>query len=179
LVALFVTATVAFLLPSVLPPPPSTHLVVLAAHDLPQGTLLEADDLTTHTVPATVVPDDAISDLDAVIGTVLPRDLLAGDLVTARHLADDGAVDLSGRVVLEIPVDPGLRERLHEGDRLLLTVQVAGGSGQRMIQAPVVTDPGALDTGSMPSLLVAVPLEDTADVARARNEGWIVVGIIG
>jgi hypothetical protein len=31
----------------------------------------------------------------------------------------------------------------------------------------------------MPSLLVAVPLEDTADVARARNEGWIVVGIIG
>src|SRR5262245_33296878 len=60
---------------------------VVAARDLPVGTVLRARDLTTRAVHASQLPDGALEDRAALPGRVVAVPVLRGSFVTRRHVA--------------------------------------------------------------------------------------------
>lgn len=72
------------------PPPPLTIDVLVAAHSLPAGTLMKDDDFTQHAVPATNVPQGALTNTpenrSELRGALLRRYLDAGTALMARDI---------------------------------------------------------------------------------------------
>jgi pilus assembly protein CpaB len=61
---------------------------VVADVDLAAGTTTRANTLRVALVPASLRPDDAVTTLDDAVGRVVTVPLLAGAVVTGRHLGD-------------------------------------------------------------------------------------------
>lgn len=104
--------------------------VMVAATDLPAGARLTAADLDRTTRPAALVPPDALQEAVAV-GGQLGGSLLAGDVLTARHLlGDDGiAAGLSdGRAAY--PIDATLTGPLPTGQRVDVVAGAIDGRGR-------------------------------------------------
>src|SRR4051794_30664743 len=64
---------------AIAPPPPDTVDVLVAARDLPSGTLLDDDDLVARTYPAELAPPDASA---AATGRVLAAPMGRGEVLT-------------------------------------------------------------------------------------------------
>lgn len=77
--------------------------VVVARHDLPLGTTIEAGDLDVVTRHESQVPDNALRNFDDAVGVVVAVPLVADATILAAHLADP---DRSG---LDAVVPPGMR----------------------------------------------------------------------
>lgn len=60
--------------------------IVIAAHDLPAGAQLTADDLDRASLPLDYAPPGALSDPSLAVGRTIAADMLAGEVVTATRL---------------------------------------------------------------------------------------------
>jgi pilus assembly protein CpaB len=120
------------------PPPPATIDVLVAAHSLPSGTLMKAEDLIKRAVPTAEVPKGALIDNPEVRaelrGALLRRYLDSGNILITSdvlHPRDRGflaAVLASGTRAISVGVDPvtGDGGMIWPGDRvdLILTQEL-------------------------------------------------------
>jgi Flp pilus assembly protein CpaB len=74
------------------------HTVFVAAHDLPLGATLGANDLEGISRYASMIPDQAIVDPDDALGRIVAVPVVAGSVVRAAHLTDRDRGGVSGLV---------------------------------------------------------------------------------
>lgn len=180
------------LLPSFAPAATTTVPVVVAARDLPAGTLLGAEDLTTADVPSALVPAGALGDPRAVQGHRIATALGAGAAVpsTALRSPDDPGTS-PGRAVIAAPADRALVPYLTAGTAVEVVVPDAGSAEPRRIRAVVAqaddsaghANPGMSGTessgGAGAVVLLSVEPTDVPDIAYATREGWVVLAVVG
>ncbi|MFH1186183.1 MAG: SAF domain-containing protein [Chloroflexota bacterium] len=72
------------------PTPPSETRITVAfvTHDVAEGSILAAADVTLTEVPIELAPRDAITNLDNAIGRITKTDLLQGEMVLEHNLAN-------------------------------------------------------------------------------------------
>lgn len=75
-------------LPAPTPLPALTEKVVVVTHDLPIGSLLQAEDLRVIEMPVELASPGAIRDVETAIGRLTKVQLVTGELVMSHHLAD-------------------------------------------------------------------------------------------
>lgn len=142
------------------PPPPSVAVTV-AVRDLPAGTVLEADDLTTRDFTPDSVPDDLVA---APAGRALAGPLRSGEPITDVRLVGpaltEGHPELAA-VPLRLP-DAGMVDLLRVGDRIDL----------------VAADPqgGVAEVVAVDVPVLAIPRADTEPSATGLAGRLVVVG---
>jgi Flp pilus assembly protein CpaB len=147
LAALCSAGAVAAGLHAVAAPPPATVAVLTAAHDLPAGTVLHADDLGSVAFAAGSVPDGLAGD---AVGRTLASPVRAGEPITDVRLVGAGLADAHPELTampIRLP-DPGGVALLDPGDRidLLATDPQAGGSRVVATGALVLAVPSTSST---------------------------------
>ncbi len=122
---------------AIAPPPPDTVDVLVAARDLPSGTLLDDNDLVARTYPAELAPPDASA---AATGRVLAAPMGRGEVLTdVRVVGPALAAAAVGETVLPVRLpDPGMATLLRAGDRIDL-VATDPGTGETTVVARDVT----------------------------------------
>jgi len=154
-------------------PPPPTVPVTVAAHDLPAGTVLAGDDLTTLGFAHGTPPDGLAR---RPLGQVLAAPVRRGEPITDSRLL--GPTLTKGHPgVVAMPVrlpDAAMAELLRVGDSIdLLAADPQGGSPLPLTDGALVLalPPRAPDTATdgLPGRVVVlgVPRSDVPDVAQA------------
>lgn len=164
--------------------------VLVAAHDLPVGTVLTASDLRTAAVPAP--PDGALpaADPGVATGRAVASPVRRGEVLTDVRLLGDGGPDPGpGRVALPIPVgDRTVAGLLRPGMRVTL-VGVSGGSsggapgtvraspltGAAIVLATASDPDQASARGGAVTVLVSVPAEVAPTVTAAAVADSLLV----
>lgn len=67
--------------------PAETEAIVVAAHDVPPGWTLTADDLRERKLPVAAIPDDVFRTPEEVMGRVASERMLAGEFLREERLA--------------------------------------------------------------------------------------------
>jgi Flp pilus assembly protein CpaB len=138
LIAATLTAVAALAaLRTLAPPPAETVEVLVAARDLPSGSLLDEDDLVARDWPADLAPADAAS---AAAGRVLAAPISRGEALTDVRLVGPGlALAHPGETVVPVRLpDPGMAALLHAGDEVDL-MATDPGTGEATLVARDVT----------------------------------------
>lgn len=163
------------------PAPLSTHILVLA-RDVPAGSELSTQDLTSATVPPALAGPEMMRSADEAVGSRLAVGLPAGFPVTGRVLVGPGLASgtAPGEVVVPVRLaDAAVARTLHPGDRVDLMAATAdaaaseGGAAVVAAGALVVArgddgDGGLLGSEQPASLVyVAVPQATAPDVVGA------------
>ena len=166
LAALLVAVATAAGLRAVTAEPPPTEPVLVAAHDLPAGATLQADDLATAQFAPGSAPDDlAGAEPDDLVGRVVAGGVRRGEPLTDVRLVGpqlaDGLDDGLSGALQAVPVrfpDAGTVELLEVGDRidLVATDPQEGGSRLVAVDVQVLAVPEAAGDGSMPGRVVVV-----------------------
>ena len=119
------------------PPPADTVDVLVAARDLPSGTLLSDDDLLLRAFPTELAPPDAAS---AARGRVLAAPIGRGEVLTDRRVVGPGlALAQAGDTILPVRLpDAGMATLLAPGDEIDL-VATDPGTGTSSVVARDVT----------------------------------------
>jgi len=167
---------------------------VVAAHDLPAGTRLDAALLALRAVPRDVAPSDSLSASEAasLLGTVLRTPLRAGDMIVAAHTqaapahAGFSSKLAQGRRAVTLPVDVvnAVSGLLQPGD--LIDLYVSFDHQRRRVTAPLLQGVQVLATGSLtevPEAQAAMPgyatitldvaPEDAVKLVAARQAGTL------
>jgi len=145
-------------------PPPPAVTVLTAAHDLPAGSVLEADDLVSAAFSPGSVPDGVADD---AVGRTLAAAVRRGEPVTDVRLV--GPALTSGdpsRTALPVRLpDAGMVALLDVGDRIDLVATDPQGGGSHVVAAgvPVLAIPAADAevVAGQPGALVVVGVEPT------------------
>ena len=154
-------------------PPPPTVSVTVAAHDLPAGTLLRTEDLTTVPFAPGTSPDGLAP---SPAGQVLAAGVRRGEPITdARLLGATLADGHPGLVAMPVRLpDAAMAALLRVGDSIdLLAADPQGGAPLPVTEAALVIalPRGSDDTSAdgLPGRLVVlgVPGTDVPDVAQA------------
>lgn len=192
--ALATSLTVGALRPA---PPPGIDLVV-AARDLPAGTVLTVVDLATVTVPRSLAVEPARASDDtraALLGATIAVAAPAGLPLVPSLLSGGALAGPPGTVVAAVHLGDGsLAALLAPGEHVdLLTSPGDGGPGvvvaHRAVVLPSpVPDPGlssgsgfgsgsgsGFGSGSAPPLLVAVAPDEAAALAGAATDALFAV----
>jgi len=167
---------------------------IVAAHDLPAGTRLEAGLLALRAFPADVVPSDSMTASQAVslMGLALRTPLRAGDMIVPAHaqaVAVTGGFSsrlAQGRRAVTLPVDVvnAVSGLLRPGD--LIDLYVSFDHQRRRVTAPLLQGVQVLATGSatdaaeaqaaMPgyaAITLDVAPEDAVKLVAARQAGTL------
>ncbi|MFL6129375.1 MAG: Flp pilus assembly protein CpaB [Mycobacteriales bacterium] len=139
-VVLLVAAVVVALRPeapsSTLGPPPAGRAVVVAARDMPAGTILAKPDLRTAELPADVVPAGTALEVQPLLGRTVAGPVRRGEAVTDARLVGPGlTTGLGARESSAVPVrlaDAAAAALVRPGDRvdvLGTPVDTAGTAG--------------------------------------------------
>ncbi len=164
LAALLAGAAVLLAVSAVAAPPPATVPVLVAAHDLPAGAEIRADDVVAARFAPGTAPDGLAL---APAGRVLAAPVRRGEPVTEVRLVGEALTE--GRPdLVALPVrlpDPASVALLEVGDEIDLYAvdPQAGGSEQVADDVPVLAIPAATtaDAGSgVPGRLVVVGVSD-------------------
>lgn len=161
LAALLTAVAVATGIHAATAPPPASVAVTVAAQDLPAGTVLSADDLTSHEFAPDSLPDDLVV---APVGRVLAGPLRRGEPVTDVRLIGpaltEGHPELTA-VPLRLP-DAAMVDLLRVGDRVDL----------------VAADPqgGTADVVAVGVPVLAIPRPDSEQTASGLSGRLVVVG---
>ncbi|NEE01135.1 Flp pilus assembly protein CpaB [Phytoactinopolyspora halotolerans] len=154
--------------------PPGAELHV-AAHDLPGGTILASDDVTTVTVPPDAQPDGALNAED-ISGRVLAGPVRAGEPITDVRVIGPSLLSGWDDELEAVPVriaDAGSAALLRPGDRInLLAVSPDGLQETRVVASAVPVlfvggDTPADSVGGGALVTVAVTSDQAADLAHA------------
>ena len=166
LAALLTALAVLAALRAVAPAAPATVALTVAARDLPAGTPLARDDLTTVSVPARLVPDGAADD---PTGETLAAALRRGEPVTDARLVGPALAAGPGQVAVPIRLpDPGMAGLLDPGDRIdLLAID------------PSADGPEGAERVAAGALVLAVPGMDQGGnaVTSGLSGRLVVVGV--
>ncbi len=102
------------------PAPPPTRDVVVTARHVAAGTELQSADVEVRAVPSALVPADAVSDPDDVVGRVPAVGLAAGLPLSAELVAggDLAALAPPGSVVVPVRLDGATAALLRPGDHV-------------------------------------------------------------
>ncbi|HWR46923.1 MAG TPA: SAF domain-containing protein [Pseudonocardiaceae bacterium] len=100
--------------------PSADSTVVVAARDLPPGTVLEASELTLRALPAQLVPDGTARTPTAVLGRTLAAPVRRGEPLTDVRLTGSDLVRTvtTNPDTVSVPLrlaDPGVAALLHSG----------------------------------------------------------------
>jgi Flp pilus assembly protein CpaB len=152
------------------PAPPSTVAVTVAAHDLPSGRVLTADDLDVRRYPAGIVPRGSGSE---AVGRTLAAPMRAGEPLTDVRLVSPSLLaGYPDRVVVPVRIaDADAVGLLRPGDHVdLLAADSHGGPASYIaLDVPVVAlpTPSGADgaAGGLTGRLVVVAAS-SADVGR-------------
>lgn len=143
-------------------PPLPSRTVLVAAHDLAAGSVLEADDVEPVELPSARVPSGVVS-TDSV-GRTLASPLRRGEPVTDLRLV--GPTLLEGHPGLRaVPVrlpDAGMVALLTVGDRIDLVSADPQGGGAVVVAADV--------------LVLALPQEGSGEAADTLPGRLVVIG---
>ncbi|WP_019932798.1 SAF domain-containing protein [Nocardia sp. BMG111209] len=143
--------------------PATGHVeIVVAAHDLPPGHRIAAADVVRAARPADTLPEGAIRDVAAVLGSTLGTAVRAGEVLTdlrvvGPRLAAAAAGTAEARIVAIRPADAAVADVLRPGDRV--DVIAAAEDGEPRAGPP----PRPLATDA------AVVLVTTGDGGRGRE----------
>lgn len=157
LAALAAALCVSCCLRALAPAPARTVPVVVAAHQLPGGTLLTAADLTVRQVPADVAPDRAVADPAALSGRLLAAPLPTGSVLTELSVVSPALASAApGKVLSPVRIpDADLVALLRVGDRVDVVAPASaagptGAAGARVVarDARVVAIPAPVPTSS-------------------------------
>ena len=143
------------------PPAPDTVEVLVAARDLPSGTVLGDDDLAVRDYPRELAPVGATA---AGAGRVLAAPVGQGEVLTDARVVGPGLARAEpGRTVLPVRLpDAGMAALLRPGDEVDL----------------VATDPGTGDSSVVARdvTVLATPVAATDGPAGERGGALVVVG---
>lgn len=154
-----------------------TTTVVIAATDIPAGTTLSPDDLTTAEYPSDLAPRGISGDPATLTGEVVTAGVTTGEVITASRLL--GSRPEAGRGLVAAPVrlaDAGVAGLLAPGDVVDVIAASTDGSAKvvaqaaRVITRPIPPATFGTQTGSL-VLLAVTPNEATtiAGVATTRQ----------
>lgn len=184
LAALTAAGAVLAALQATSPPPPETVAVWTARHDLPSGTVLGKDDLTSTRFSPDTVPADAVEDSDEVVGRTLAAPMSRGEVVTTLRTVAPGLLrGYRGSTAVPLRItDAAVVDLLRVGDRISLVVADPDGrSAPRVLleNVPVVAIPrsraGALSSGTPGRLVVAaVPTDSASEVAATAATSILI-----
>lgn len=138
LIAATLTAVAALsALHTLAPPPPETVEVLVAARDLPSGSLLAEDDLVARAWPVDLAPADAAV---RATGRVLAAPIGRGEVVTDVRLVGPGlALAQPGETIVPVRLpDAGMATLLRAGDKVDL-LATDPGTGEAALVARDVT----------------------------------------
>jgi len=167
---------------------------IVAGHDLPAGTQLQAELLALRAFPADVVPSDSMtaSQATSLLGMVLRAPLRAGDMIVPAHTQTAAARSgfssklAQGRRAVTLPVDVvnAVSGLLQPGD--LIDLYVSFDHQRRRVTAPLLQGVQVLATGSvtdvpegqaaMPgyaTITLDVAPEDAVKLVAARQAGTL------
>lgn len=178
------------------PDPPPTRDVVVAVRPVDAGAELRRSDVEARPVPTAMVPADALSDPDDVVGHV-PAVPLAAGLPLSAALVSGGAVAAlapPGTVVVPVRLDDATARLLRPGDRVDLVATAAGASpylARRALVLPVagrVPQSGSSTGGLLggagaqesapPVTLVAVDPDEAAALSAASGAGALAAVLV-
>lgn len=177
-------ASVAVGLTAVAPPPAATAAVVVAARDLPAGTVVSADDVRTSALPADVVPHGALDEASAVVGHLVAGPVRAGEPLTDVRLLGAGLLSAGPEVATPVRVaEPATAALVRAGDVVdVLSAAPAGGvsaatvaAGLRVLSVPLAGD----DAGEGALLVLAAGRAAAARLAAAAVTGRLSVVVHG
>ena len=159
------------------PPPPSVP-VLTATRDLPAGTVLDPDDLTTAAFAPDTVPAGLSTD---PVGHTLAAALRRGEPVTDVRLVGPAltAGDPSRTAVPVRLPDAGMVALLEVGDRIDLVATDPQGGGSRVVAAGVpvlaLPPPDAEVVAGQPGALVVlgVPPDEVPEVSDAGVRAFL------
>jgi Flp pilus assembly protein CpaB len=166
-------------------PPPPTVPVWTAAHDLPGGAVLGADDLVRRSFTPGSVPGDRVTSPADVVGRTLAAPVAAGVPLTRTAVVGDGWLhDRPGLSAVPVRVtDPAVVPLLHAGDRVVLVAA----DPQRPDDAEMLGDATVLAVpaprqdisgdGALPGRLVVVGVapENASRVAATGASRFLTV----
>jgi len=168
---------------------------VVVAHDLPEGTRLQAELLALRAFPQHMVPSDSLDAAQAasLLGTVLRAPLRAGDIIVPVHtqtaLVAPGGFSsklVQGRRAITLPVDVvnAVAGLLQPGD--LIDLYVSFPHQRRRITAPLLQGVMVLATGhttdaseepisasAYATITLDVAPEDAVKLVAARQAGTL------
>lgn len=165
---------------------PETVPMVVAARELPGGSLLQRSDLVTIDVLPASVPAGAVASIDAAVGRLLAGPARRGEPVTDARLVGPCLVQGWGDDLLAVPVriaDPGAVSIARPGelvDLIAAPVDGQGGAGPIATGVPVLAVPADTDGGLHADgalLVVAVTAAQAADLAEAAVTARISVAV--
>jgi pilus assembly protein CpaB len=156
--------------------------VVVAARELPAGARLGPQDLVTRSLPATAVPDGAVTTTGDAVGRHLRTAVPRGEALVGVRLADPAtgstaALLPEGSVALGVTV-PTHGPVVAPGD--VVDVWAPSESSARRVgtRAVVVAVSGIDDFAGGRGVTLAVATEDAAGVAAASLSGPVALAIV-
>ena len=136
---------------------PPGRSVVVTAHDIASGTVLEGDDLRRATLPESAVPGHSTRRVDEVVGRTVAGPMRRGEVVTDRRVvrADRMSGFPAGTVLATVRLaDADALSSLGVGDRVdVVAVDPEGGTDTEVVArgVEIVTLPRGDDTsGGVP-----------------------------
>lgn len=75
--------------------------IVVAAHQIAEGTVLQTGDLSIVEVPAGLAPAGALTDVASAVGRFIKAEMVAGEMVLSHNLADPTNVSRDIGFILE------------------------------------------------------------------------------
>jgi pilus assembly protein CpaB len=163
-------------------PAPTVPLVV-AAGDLPAGTVLAEADLAVARLPPDVRPEGAAAQSDPLLGRVLAAPVRAGEPLTDVRLVGTGVTALlpPGQVAAPVRLaDLAVAALVRSGDRIDVLATTDGSPTADVVaEGALVLAAGSgtatTDDGSAGLLLVAVPPEVAAQLAAAATAATLTI----
>ncbi|MDT0203111.1 SAF domain-containing protein [Nocardioides sp. AE5] len=144
LAALLVGIAVFATLSVLAPPPAATVSVVVAAADLPSGTVLAEDDVVVAHLPAEAVPDGALGP-SYVVGRTIASPVRRGETLTDVRLVGEPLLEgYPGLVAIPVRLpDAAAASLLRVGDRIDLLATNPGNGETRQVGSglPVIALP--------------------------------------
>lgn len=172
---------------------PETMSVLVAARDLPQGTLIGEADLRVEEVPvAPQLKAVLMADKAQVVGKVAARPVGAGEPIVATALGEGLPLE-AGEVALALPVLDRIYvpHQVREGDRAFLYAIGAGQGGAQQVvlvsqkvrilaveRSRQQVGVGPQVAGPPTSVTIAVPQEEADVVARAIAQNIVALAIL-
>lgn len=189
LLAVLVAALlIASVIPQLVPLVPRSQAVMVADGDLPAGAELTAADLRQVHVAAALVPEDAATTAQDLLGRRTAVPVSDGTPLMPGLFETHGTPEVpDGSAVIAVPAEAVLLPHLQPGAEVEIIASRTGSPAPQQITAQVMeiseagTD-GALGIGGSEGgalVLVSLPPARAAEVAHAMSEGWITLAAIG
>lgn len=166
---------------AVAPPEPATVEVMVAARDLPSGTVLAADDLVTRDWPADLAPAGAAP---TATGRVLAAPIGRGEVLTDVRVVGPGlALGQPGDTVLPVRLpDAGMATLLQPGDVVDLMATDPGTGSATLVarDVTVLAAPGDVPEGPAGGsggalVVVAASATEAIDITSAALGQFLTV----